>query len=267
MQIGEVFGRLTIAALTREGRYSYAECRCSCGQTKRVRVDHLKSKATRSCGCLHSELSSARTGKMQVANVRHGRSNTRVHSIWLGMLQRCRNPNSKYFAHYGGRGIDVCDRWNSFHAFYEDMGDPPPKHTLERVDNDKGYDPGNCEWATRRTQQNNRRTNRRLTVNGVTNTIAEWSRLSGVHPNTITQRMDNGWPIDTIISPDKHLNISGLALGGRANGARLLAKTHCKRGHLFDATNTHRNGKQRICRTCRRDDAKAARTRKRAQRS
>jgi LysM repeat protein len=119
----------------------------------------------------------------------------------MGMRERCKNPNNPAYKDYGGRGIRVCKRWSSFANFLEDMGMPPPKYTLERDNNDGPYSKSNCRWATRKEQQNNRRSNRRIAVNKKTLTLTEWSEISGVHINTLAQRLDNGIPPERAIIP------------------------------------------------------------------
>lgn len=253
ISVGDKFSDLTVIAVERPARAWYARCLCRCGKMKLVRLDHLRNKRVRSCGCLRDRLASERAHVMHEAATKHGKSKTRVYNIWMGMRQRCNNRNHVAFADYGGRGITICKRWQKFENFYADMGDPPPKHEIERINNNRGYSPSNCRWATRREQQNNRRTNRTLRVSGVTRTIAEWSELTGIHSNTITQRIDAGMSAKKILSKEKMYDLAGLELGGKANGARLKARTHCKNGHPFDDQNSYHNGRQRICRACKRD--------------
>ena len=110
------------------------------------------------------------------------------------MKRRCQNPKTRNYHNYGGRGIAVCERWQLFENFYEDMGDPPKGMTLERVDNDKGYSPENCVWADHETQMRNTRKTRNITINGETKCVAEWAEKLGVNPNTIYGRLYAGWP-------------------------------------------------------------------------
>lgn len=154
---GNVYGRLAVQGLFEPetaGKHKLWVCRCECGQITIVAGGQLRSGKTRSCGCLNMD--SLRSRK------RHGKAtggHHRVYRIWNAMRQRCHNPNQPHYVRYGGRGIRVCDEWRkSFDVFYAHMGDPPsPDHTLDRIDNDRGYEPGNCRWATRSEQQRNKR--------------------------------------------------------------------------------------------------------------
>ena len=125
---------------------------------------------------------------------KHGGAHTALYGIWNAMKARCTNPNTARYADYGGRGITVCPQWAaSFSQFRADMGEPPPGMTLERKDNNKGYEPGNCVWATRFEQGRNRRSTRILEVNGERRSMAEWAALTGVSLPTIWHRIKLGW--------------------------------------------------------------------------
>lgn len=121
---------------------------------------------------------------------------------WHSMRERCSNQNNPSYHNYGGRGISVCARWATFVNFISDMGlKPSPKHSLNRIDNDGNYEPGNCEWATKTKQDNNRRTNKFVSFNGQTHTVADWARLLNINYVTLVSRFRYGWPIDRILNP------------------------------------------------------------------
>lgn len=115
------------------------------------------------------------------------------------MIQRCTNPKHPRYRDWGGRGIAVCDRWlNSFDDFLADMGQPPPGTTIDRIDNDSGYEPGNCRWATRKRQSNNRRDNRRFAAFGRTMTAMEWADISGIPYSRLSKRIRDGLPAEQV---------------------------------------------------------------------
>jgi hypothetical protein len=183
----------------------------------------------------------------------HGMSGTRAHSIWMGMRQRCRNPNNPHFDKYGGRGIVVCERWQSFENFFADMGDPGPKLTLERIDNDGNYEPDNCKWASRRVQMNNRRVCRYFTANGETRTLSEWSRISGIHRNTLDQRIAAGETIEQALDPARRTDLEQIRAAARKSSIARKARTHCKHGHEWTPENTGWQKTGRMCRACHRE--------------
>lgn len=116
--------------------------------------------------------------------------------LWKSMIQRCHNPRNPCFHRYGGRGILVCDRWRqSFAAFVQDIGPRPDGATLDRIDNDRGYEPGNVRWATRREQSENRFDTRLITHEGRTQTITAWAREVGLSAPTLWSRINAGWPV------------------------------------------------------------------------
>jgi hypothetical protein len=160
---GDRFGRLTVVALTTQGK-THAVCRCECGSEKNVQLHNLRSGGTRSCGCLRRDWNARH-------KTTHGGSKTAEYKVWQGMHKRCSNPRCKSFADYGGRGIQVCDHWNEFPAFIADMGPrPSAKHSLDRIDVNGDYGPRNCRWATPVEQVRNRRRRSRgqfVTVNEI----------------------------------------------------------------------------------------------------
>ena len=112
------------------------------------------------------------------------------------MKDRCYNKNSKCYHRYRGRGITVCERWQSFENFREDMGPRPHGMTIDRIDANRGYEPGNCRWATQKTQQNNRTTNRMITFGSRTQSLAEWAGEIGIKPGTLRNRIESGWSLE-----------------------------------------------------------------------
>lgn len=153
---GQRFGRLTVLRLEGQAsdRHALWLCRCDCGSEKIIRGHSLRGGQSRSCGCLNTHQYALRHGDTRKGQL------APEWSSWYGMLQRCQNPNTSNFELYGGRGIRVCDRWQSYEHFLTDMGrrpDPPEQYSLDRIDNDGHYEPHNCRWATRSEQQKNKR--------------------------------------------------------------------------------------------------------------
>ncbi len=144
----------------------------------------------------------------EATNGSHGMRNTPEYNTWVHMIQRCHNPNNKDYEHYGGRGIVVCDMWrNSFEAFYMTIGGKPgAEYTIERIDTDGDYTPGNVKWATRQEQVLNQRSNVKLTMRGMTLTVSQWAK----HPDcsvthfTVYKRLKRGWdPERAVFEPSR----------------------------------------------------------------
>lgn len=166
-------------------------CHCDCGAERTVEQGGLRNGETSSCGCLHRE---------RFRHHIHGLSGRPEFRPWTGMRQRCENPNHPAYPDYGGRGIHVCERWHSFPNFMADMGPrPSSRHSVERIDNDGHYEPGNCRWATRGEQSRNRRNNVRLTLGGHTLTVAEWARKIGCSQSRIRIRLRKGQPVEQVL--------------------------------------------------------------------
>jgi hypothetical protein len=151
---GQRFTRLTVVRVNRnEDRTMYWDCLCDCGNTKVYTSAMLLSGHVKSCGCLKREILTSSAPK----NKTHGMSKSKTYKSWVSMIQRCENQKNHNYHRYGGRGVTVCDRWRaSFDDFMADMGERPDGMTLDRVDNDGSYEPGNCRWATPAEQSSNR---------------------------------------------------------------------------------------------------------------
>jgi hypothetical protein len=154
MEKGDRFGRLVVTHYVSRSRWALI---CDCGEPHVALASNLRKGGVRSCGCLRQEV--RRT---------HGMSNTREYRTWSGMIERCSNPKRNGYEHYGGRGIKVCDRWHKFENFYADMCPAPAGLTLDRVDVNKGYEPGNCRWATWSTQRVNKRSSKVVALQTLT---------------------------------------------------------------------------------------------------
>jgi hypothetical protein len=140
-----------------------------------------------------------------------------LYSVWQGMLRRCDNPRIKQWLDYGGRGIDVCDRWkekpNGFSNFIADMGPRPTKYTLDRIDNNQGYKPENCCWASKKDQQRNRRVTIKVVIEGREYIAAELAEIVGMKTDTIVVRAQLGLTLEQVLNPTKRVYREGLAIG------------------------------------------------------
>lgn len=139
---------------------------------------------------------------------RHGHSlngKSPEYMCWQAMKARCQDPNSEGYKYYGGRGIKVCERWQTFENFLADMGHRPSSvHSIERERVNEGYEPGNCHWGTVEEQANNKRSSHRITIDGETLTMAQWARRQGVRTCVIMNRLRRGWPErEAVLKPRK----------------------------------------------------------------
>ena len=196
---GQRFGRLTVIGLSERDHSPTRRHRwlavCDCGKEKVANAWLLTQGHTQSCGCLARETLVAR-------NTTHGlsRAHSKAYRSWKDMRARCNNPNDSDYKDYGGRGIRVCERWDDFSAFYEDMGDRLPGLTIDRIDTNGDYEPGNCRWTDANTQANNKRSNRIVEYRGMEMTMMQLSRLCGVGVGTISYRLKIGYPIEVAVN-------------------------------------------------------------------
>lgn len=189
---GQRFGRLVaVSPIKREGdRNYYWECRCDCGNTVTVNGYNLRSGNTQSCGCFQKE-------KSIKISTTHGLRRSPLYHIWSHIKDRCFNKNNPRYKDYGGRGITVCDRWLDFKNFHDDMF-PTWKRglSIDRINNDGNYGPGNCRWATNKDQNNNRRDNCILELDGKRMTVTQWAEKLNINRNTLYDRIYiSGWSI------------------------------------------------------------------------
>lgn len=193
---GKRFGRLTVEYRDTNPRRWI--CTCDCGKTVSVRADHLKDGHVRSCGCLSSESSKAR---MET----HGMSKMKIYKVWTGMKQRCFNPKASEYERYGGRGIAVCDEWkDDFQNFYEwaIKSGYSEGLSIDRINNNKGYSPDNCQWATNYQQSRNTSRTKIIKIGGKKVALKDFCNMVGAPYNMVVRRLLRGWELyDAITVP------------------------------------------------------------------
>lgn len=191
--IGMKFSMLTVIEKSHCNKHGATvwRCQCDCGAETKLATGLLKGHHTKSCGCLR---------RSSPHRTRHGMSETPEHGAYMRMRTRCRSKTHKDYPTYGGRGIKA--RYKSFEEFFADLGPRPgPDYSVDRIDVNGHYEPGNCRWATRREQGNNRRCNIRLTFNGRTQGIADWAREIGIRPKALRHRITSyGWPVERALT-------------------------------------------------------------------
>lgn len=191
---GLKFGHLTPVKFVGKNKFRMAlwECLCDCGKVFTIHCGDLTSGNTSSCGCHSKDHCTT-----------HGMTKTKTYAAWSSMIDRCSNPNNKHWKDYGGRGIRVCERWQKFEFFLEDMKECPTGLSLDKIDNNKDYEPGNCRWISMKDQQSNKRTNVMITLHGKTQHMAQWSRDLGISKTTIRLRIKAGLSPEQILCPSK----------------------------------------------------------------
>jgi len=184
---GQIFGKLKVVKEDQKRcNTRYALCQCQCGREVSIPIKRLKNK--KSCGC---------------DSTSHGMSRTPEYNTWNKIKERCYKTGCRDYKNYGARGIKVCNEWvNSFPAFLSYIGfRPSPDHSLDRIDNDGNYEPGNVRWATRSEQQRNTRRNHILTLKGRSQCITAWAEETGIPDHVILYRLNRrGWPIERALA-------------------------------------------------------------------
>lgn len=195
--IGQSFGRLKVIAFDSvTSKKTLWKCKCVCGNQVIV-IGARFRQGLQSCGCLRNDRARER-------QLTHGLSKKiPEYYVWMGMKQRCSNPNHNAFHNYGAKNIKVCDRWlHSFPNFYNDMGPRPSKfYTIERTDNNSDYSPRNCIWATRREQARNTAQNHKISFNGETMILTDWAEKLKINRGTLKTRICQlGWSTERALT-------------------------------------------------------------------
>ena len=214
-EIGNTHGRLTVVsqAPSLNGKAAWL-CRCSCGNSKIVTGDCLRTGRVASCGCYRIEC----YGKNSTT---HGMARTPTYRSWQEMRVRCNDPTAISFPNYGARGIKVCERWNKFENFLADMGVRPHGTSLDRKNGNKGYYKGNCQWATRLEQNRNRRGNVLIRYNRSTKCLAEWcEELALPYQRMYKRIVTNNWPPKRAFETPFITHIGRLRVPGIQGSAR-----------------------------------------------
>lgn len=199
---GLIYGRLTVlklSSITTGGKLHWV-CKCSCGKKVDVNSGSLQSGNTKSCGCLHKE--NAR--KQGLASTKHSEGahsrRTLTYRIWQSMLRRCDTKSATGYENYGGRGLKVCLRWHSYINFKNDMGVCPPKFSIERINNNKGYYKSNCKWILKGKQMQNTRRSILIKHKGQTKCAKVWARELKIPAATFWRKVKKGLSIKQILA-------------------------------------------------------------------
>lgn len=197
---GERYGMLTVLSFAgMDGSKSLWLCKCDCGNTTVTTGNRMRTGITKSCGCLkHAQRGS-----------HLAQDHARLHGVWTAMKRRCYNEKTPNHKNYGERGIAVCDEWQTFEGFYKwamssgyDESAPRMVCTLDRIDVNGNYESSNCRWVNAKTQANNTRFNKLVTIDGATMNYTEWEAYMGLYRGAVYQRIKRGWSErDAILTP------------------------------------------------------------------
>lgn len=190
--IGKKSNALTVIDVFRplSGR-TMLVCKCECGNTKNIYPFQFTSQSIKSCGCI-----------LNKDKITHGLSDHPLYSEWFSMVNRCHNPSAHNYSRYGRRGIEVCEEWRyspeNFISWVESTGGRPIDSTLDRIDNDKGYSPENCRWASVSQQSRNKRSNRMITYKGISKCLSDWCNELNINTKTAISRFSRGWTVEEV---------------------------------------------------------------------
>lgn len=190
--IGAKYGILTIVNLigTSKDRQKIYLCKCDCGNESNVLSGNLKKGNTKSCGCLGRKKTSNR---MKLLNLRHGETNTKLWKTWKGIVERTNCKTSSHYKRYGGNGITLHEDWLIYEKFANYIGQPPSQnHSIDRIDNSKGYEPGNIRWATAKEQASNRKTNIKVLVNNQPMILSDAAKVLNISKSTASRWFKEG---------------------------------------------------------------------------
>lgn len=195
---GKRYGSLVALYRTNDTRRAYWMCQCDCGNIRAMRISRVVAGIAMACGCMKGK-----------CGTRHGHAvnggTTPTFKAWSSMRGRCNNPNGRGFKHYGGRGIQVCARWDKFENFLSDMGERPSnRHSLDRIDVNGNYEPNNCRWATNLVQNRNKTNNHVVEFRGKSQPVTAWAEEVGLPPHVIFSRLKNPkWTIERALMEPK----------------------------------------------------------------
>ena len=195
IEIGKKYNMLTCLGRDTRKNYMYYLFKCDCGTVKSLRYNNVECGSTKSCGC-HK--------KNNKFHQTHGKTHTRLYNIYTSMKYRCYYPKHKSYIYYGAKGVTICKEWlDDFMNFYNWAIENGYRDdlTIDRIDVEGDYEPGNCRWATREQQANNKSVTIYITYNGKTHTISEWSKLLKIKHDTIYARLKRGHDIEDVLKP------------------------------------------------------------------